>query len=462
MAISAPGVGSGLDIKSIISQLMAAEREPLNRLQTQQTSFQARLSAYGQIKSALSKLQDAATALTTSSTFSATTAKVSDAAAFMATSSASAVPGIYAVQVDTLARTQRVATSATTTPSVSPGSLTITFGSYDGSGNFTSDGASPKTVTLTAGSTLAELSDAINAAKTGVTARVINNGTTDQLVLTGDQTGAAKAFQVSGTGGLTGFSFDAGNPGGSSLTSIQAAKDARLTIDGIAVTRSTNTVTDVIEGVALALTKEASSTELTVARNDDVADKAINDFATAYNELNKLLRDQSAFNAETKKAGTLNGDSVVRSIQNQLRSVFQKPLSDLTGAKALSDIGLSFKTDGSLSIDKTKLTAALADPTTNVAELFAGNGTVKGYAKLLGDTVTDMLDADGLVDSRTDGINRSIKALDARRDAIEFRLERIEARYVAQFTALDSMMASMNQTSSFLTQQLANLPTIGQ
>ncbi|NMG76394.1 flagellar filament capping protein FliD [Aromatoleum diolicum] len=463
MAISAPGVGSGLDIRSIISQLMAVERQPLARLESQQTSFQARLSAYGQVKSALSKLQDAAKALTTSTNFSATKASIADATVLSATSSASATPGVYSIQVDKLAYAQRVASSAITEPTVGAGDLTITFGSYDAGGAFTPDGSGAKTVTLAAGSTLAELRDAINAAKTGVTARVINNGTVDQLVISGDASGAAKAFQISGSGGLAGFSFDAGNPGGSTLGSIQAAQDASLTIDGIAVTRSSNTLTDVIDGVTLNLTKGmGAATTITVARNDEVAKTAINDFVAAYNEVNKLLRDQSAYNAETKKAGTLNGDSAIRSIRNQVRDVFRDPLTGLTGATALSDIGLSFKADGSLSIDDTKLTAALADPTKNVAELFGGNGTISGYAKTLGDTLTSMLESDGLLTSRTDGINRSIKALDARKEALEFRLERIEARYTAQFTALDTMMASMTQTGNFLTQQLANLPGANQ
>ncbi|NMG32175.1 flagellar filament capping protein FliD [Aromatoleum evansii] len=458
MAISAPGVGSGLDIKGIISQLMAIERQPLSRLQTQQTSFQAKLSAFGQIKSALSKLQDAAKALTNSSTFSATTAKVADATAFSATSSASAATGVYSVDIDTLARSQRVATSATTAPAVAPGDLTITFGSYAQDGTFTPDGSGAKTVTLAAGSTLAELRDAINSAKTGVTARVINNGTVDQLVLTGDSTGAGKAFQISGSGGLAGFSFDAGNPGSSTLSSIQAAQDAKLTVDGIAITRSTNTISDVIEGVTLTLTKENTGpVEVTIAQNNEVADKAIDDFVTAYNELNKLLREQSAYNAETRKAGTLNGDSAVRSIQNQLRNIFRNPLTGLDGATMLSDIGLSFKPDGTMTVDDSKLATALADPTKNVAELFGGNGTITGFAQTLEDTIGKMLDTDGLLTSRTDGINRSIAALEDRREVLEFRLERIEARYTAQFTALDSMMASFNSTSAFLTQQLANL-----
>lgn len=446
MALSAPGVGSGLDIKGIISQLMAIERQPLSRLQTQQTSFQAKLSAFGQIKSALSKLQDAAKALTNSSTFSATTAKVSDPAAFSATSAASAATGVYSVEVSSLARAQRISTSATSLPPVSDGQLTITIGGVD------------KTVTLTNGDSLTDLRDAVNAAKTGVTARVINNGTIEQLVLTGDATGAANEFKITGSGGLAGFSFDPSNAPGSSLTSIQTAHDAVLKVDGIAITRGTNTISDVIEGVTLSLAKENTGpVEVTVAKNNEVADKAIRDFVTAYNDLNKLLRDQSAYNAETKKAGTLNGDSGVRAIQNQVRTIFRNPLNDLDGAKALSDIGLSFKTDGSLSIDSSKLATALADPTKNVAELFAGNATVKGFAKALDETIGKMLDTEGLLSSRTDGINRSIKALEGRREALEFRLVRIEARYTAQFTALDSMMASFNSTSAFLTQQLASL-----
>ena len=277
------------------------------------------------------------------------------------------------------------------------------------------------------------------------------------LVISSKDTGAAQAFRLSGTGALAGFGYDAGNadPG---LATIQSAQDARLSIDGLAITRSSNTVSDAIEGVTLSLVKPTEGeTAVTVARDDDTAKKAIDEFAKAYNELNTLIRSQTSYNAETKKAGTLNGDSSMRSIQSQLRTALGNPISGLSGAKMLSDAGISFKTDGSMSVDSTKLTEALADPSKKIGELFAGNGTVDGFAKSMETRLKGMLGTDGLLSARTEGINSTIKSFDLRIETMEARLVKIEARYSAQFTALDAAMSSMNTTSAFLTQQFANL-----
>ncbi|MGD9871918.1 MAG: flagellar filament capping protein FliD [Thauera sp.] len=457
MAISAAGVGSGLDVGGIISQLMAAERQPLTRLQTQQKSYQSKLSAFGQLQSAMSKLQDAAATLAKSSTFSATTASAGDTKAFTASSTTSAQTGSYNIEVQQLARAQRVATSATTAPTVGEGSLTISLGRYAEDGSFTAAADGEKTISVAAGASLADLRDAINGADAGVSAQIINNGTVDQLVISSKETGAAQAFKLSGTGGLADFSYDAGSatPG---LTTVQQAQDARLTIDGLAITRGSNTIADAIEGVTLTLAKPTEGeTAVTVSRDDETAKKAIDEFAKAWNELNTLIRTQTSYDAATKKAGTLNGDASVRSIQGQLRSVFSNPISGLSGATMLSQAGISFKTDGSMSVDSAKLAEALADPSMKIGELFAGNGTVDGFAKTLETRVKGMLDTDGLLSARTDGINRTIKSFDARIESLEARLVKVEARYSAQFTALDAAMSSMNTTSAYLTQQLATL-----
>ena len=457
MAISAAGVGSGLDVGSIINQLMAVERQPLTRLQDQQKSFQSKLSAFGQLKSAMSKLQDAAATLTKSATFSATTASAGDTKAFTASSTASAQTGSYNIEVQQLARAQRVATGATTATTVGEGTLTISLGRYAEDGSFAAAADGEKTISLAAGASLGDLRDAINGADAGVSAQIINNGTVDQLVISSKETGAAQAFKLSGTGGLAGFSYDAGSatPG---LTTVQQAKDARLTIDGLAITRGSNTIADAIEGVTLTLAKPTEGeTAVTVNRDDETAKKAIDDFAKAWNELNSLIRTQTSYDPATKKAGTLNGDASVRSIQGQLRSVLANPLAGLSGATMLSDAGISFKTDGSMSVDSKKLSEALADPAKKIGELFAGNGTIDGFAKTLEARVKGMLDTDGLLSARTEGINRSIKSFDSRIESLEARLVRVEARYSAQFTALDAAMSSMNTTSAYLTQQLANL-----
>lgn len=455
MAITAAGVGSGLDVSGILNQLMAIERQPLNRISEQQSSFQSKLSAFGQIKSAMSKLQDAAAALTKKDALASTTASAGETKAFSVSSTAGAQTGSYNVEVTALARAQRIASSATETPTVGAGALTISLGSYGADGSFSASGGE-KSISLAAGATLQDLRNAINKADAGVSAQIVNNGKVDQLVISSKETGEAKAFKLSGTGDLAGFSYDGGSSG--TMSTVQKAQDATLKIDGLEVTRGSNTVTDVLEGVTLNLAKITDGeTAVTVARDDAASTKLIEDFTKAYNELNSLMRSQTSYNAETKKAGALNGDAGVRSIQSQLRGVFSNPLDGLSGAKSLTDIGIKFGQNGAMSIDSKKLKEALADPTKKINELFAGDGTVTGFAKTLESKIKGMLDSEGILGARTDGINRSIKALENRKEAMEFRLTRIEARYSAQFTSLDGMMASMNTTSSYLSQQLAGL-----
>lgn len=455
--LTASGIGSGLDISGLVSQLMSLEQRPLTALATKEASFQAKLSAYGQLKSVLSNFQSAADKLDDSALFAATKASVSTGAAFSATSSTTATAGGYSVEVLALAREQRIATSATSTFAPAAGNLTITFGSVSG-GVFTPGAESPKTLNFT-GSTLAEFRDAINEADLGVTASIVNNGSAEQLVLKGASTGAAQAFEISGTTGLT-YDPTVAGTSSDSVYRLAAAQDAQVDVDGIVVSRATNTLDDVIDGVTLTLAKAEPGTTstLTVAADKSGATSAINAFVKAYNDLNTTIKNLTAFNAETRSAATLTGDSTARSIQTQLRTMFGDTLSGLTGANRLSDIGISFARDGTLSVDSSKLATALADDTLDVASFFAGNGTTMGLASRVSERIDGFIGTDGLISGRTDGINSSIKSLDKQREALTRRLEQIEARYLAQFTALDSLVASFTQTSNYLTQQLATLP----
>ena len=458
--LTASGIGSGLDIDGLVGQLMTIEQRPLSLLATKEASFQAKLSAFGQLKSVLTALQTAADALKDAAKFSATKASVADATLLGVSSTTAASPGSYSVEVGALARTQRTATSATTEFAPVAGDLTITFGSVSG-GVFTPGTAAPATLSF-AGGTLEELRDTINGADLGVTASVINNGTVKQLVFSGEATGAKQAFSIGGTLGL---SYDPASATVSSdpVYGVQAAQDAQIEVDGIAVSRATNSIDDVIEGVTLTLTKASpdNPTTVTVAADKSGARSAIDTFIKAYNDVNTAVKNLTAFNPETKTAATLNGDSTARGIQGQLRSLLGSSVAGLSGAKQLSDLGLSFKADGSLTADSAKLDAALKDPAKEVAAFFTGTDDITGFAETLSVRLDGFIDSDGLVTGRTNGINASLKSIEKQREALSVRLEQIEERYRAQFSALDSLVASMTQTSTFLTQQLANLPTIG-
>lgn len=466
-SITASGIGSGLDVTGLVSQLMSVESQPLTKLATKEASYQAKISAYGTIQSALSSLQSALKPLTSAANFAVPKASSSDSSIISATASSTAPTGTHTVEVTSLAQSQRVASSATAEPTVAPGSLTITFGTYTTSGGtttFAPSSGDPKTIDLASGSTLEELRDAINDADAGVTASVVDNGTAKQLIISGNSDGAAQAFQLSGSGGLSGFSYDASTSATSSFSSIQSAQDAQLTLDGISATRSSNlAIDDLIDGVSLTLNKASVGTKVTVSVSSDnsAATSAVNAFVKSYNELNTTLTQLTAYDTANKTASTLTGDSTVRSIEGQLRSLIGNNVTGANGVSFLSELGISFQKDGTLAVDSSKLSAALNDPNKDVATFFAGSDSVTGWASKLNDRLSSMLDSDGgLLAARTDGLRASIKSVENQYDTMTQRLTQIQARYTAQFTALDSLISQMNSTSTYLTQQLANLPKI--
>lgn len=457
-SISSPGLGSGLDINGIISKLMAVESMPLTAMASKEASFQAKLSAFGSLKGALSSLQTAAQSLKNASTFTAMSATSSDSSLFSASATSSATAGNYDIGVTTLAKANSVRTNVNYgTDTFDSGTLRITIGA-----------GTPVDIALTGTNTLSGIRDAINKASAGITATIINDGTADRLVLTSNTTGLAGAITVAapttnndGTRRLTDLI-------GGNLTTTQAAADAVLTVNGLTITRSSNTISDAIDGVTIKLQKEPSQTlpitpltaKLTVAQNTSSITTAINAFVKAYNDAMGQIKSMTAYDAANKKASVLTGDSTARSIQAQLSGLLGTSVSGLTGGIArLSDVGIGIQKDGTLAFDSSKLTTALSDKK-DVASLFtqttSGN---QGIAVRFSNMLDGILGAKGLIASRTDGISTTIKDMQKRAEAFQDRLIQIESRYRKQFSALDSLISSMNQTSSYLSQQLANLPS---
>ena len=394
MAISSPGVGSKLDVNSIVTQLMGIESRPLAQLNTREISFQAKLSAFGSIRSALSQFQGAMSSLSFASRFEGATATSSDTAAVSASATARAPAGSYAVEVSALAQNQRLvaAGQATTTATIGTGTLTFDFGTISGGSfdaqagqysgaAFASAGSGVRTVTIASGSgSLGGIRDAINAAGIGVTASIVNDGGASpfRLVLSSDRTGAANAMKITVDGDAALDSLLGQDPASTqNLVQTAAARNAELTINGVAVTKPTNMVSDALEGVTLTLSKTnvGSPATVSVTRDSGKAVAAAETFVKAYNDLDKTLEDLSAYNAGTRTGAVLNGDPAVRSLQNQLRTVFSQPLggagSDL---RSLSDIGMAFQRDGSLLLDATKMNRVMAANPGRIAGLFAPLG----------------------------------------------------------------------------------------
>jgi flagellar hook-associated protein 2 len=660
MAISSAGIGSGLDVSSIVSQLMTLERRPLTTLDTKEAKLQSQLTAYGSLKGALSSFQSAVAALANPAKFSAVTASLADTSVATVSASSAAAAGSYAVEVQTLAQTHKLksGTFAATSTAVGSGTITIQFGTYSG-GVFTlNPDKAAGTITIDSSkSSLAGVRDAINAANVGVSASIVNDGTGNRLVVASKDSGVANALKITvadddlantDNSGLSQLVYNAATGGTTNLTQTVAAQNAAVVIDGISISKASNTITDAIEGVTLNLLKANTpgTTTLSVARDSAGIQGAVQSFVKTYNDLNKTITDLSKYDAANKRASTLTGDATIRSLQSQLRGLFNASLSTAGGGlNTLSEIGITFQKDGTLKLDASKLSTVLADSTKDLSTLFAAvgkptdslvsfagstadtkngayalsvtqlatqgkavgggdavltigsgsndslnltvdgvaasvtlaagtytaaalaaeiqskingvtalssagigvgvtasqtgsvltvtsnrygsastvlitGGTAKsdlfgtqietagmdvagsiggntatgsgqtltgsgdssglaltvtggatgargsvsfarGYAYELDKLVGKMLENDSLLDGRMDGINASIKSIGTQREALARRLEGVEKRYRAQFTALDTMMASMTKTSNFLTQQLANLPSAG-
>lgn len=458
-SITSAGVGSGLNIEGLITQLMAAERQPETQMQTQQQSYQSKLSALGTVKSALSSFQTAADALKTTDKFSVFKAAVGDSSVLSASAGIGAVAGNYQIEVSSLAQNQKLVSAGYSSASatIPTGTLTIDLGKFDGT-TYTAD--SSRTVNITIDSTnntLTGLRNAINASGAGVTASIIDDGSANpaRLVISSKDTGTANTMRLSG---LSGFDF---NPtAASSLEQKTPATDAVFTVDDIPITKSSNTITDAIQGVTLNLSKTnvGSPTTLTVSEDTDTLKSKVQAFVKAYNDVTGAIKKVTAYDATTKTAAALNGDSTVRNVATQLRSILGNSLSAASGGfSRLSDAGISFQKDGTLAIDDTKLSSALTDPNKDISGLFATSGGVTGFAAQISTTISGYLDVGGLITARSDGLNKTIQTFNDRISAFEDRMTLVEARYRKQFTALDSTIASMNSTSTYLTQQLAKL-----
>ncbi len=320
-------------------------------------------------------------------------------------------------------------------------------------------GATHFNVTTSASTTLAGLRDLINQSSTnpGISASIVKvSATNSQLVLTSTVTGAANTIgvAVTPTGALPPTS-SLNRLASANLTPVQVAKDSIIQLDGQSVTRTTNSLTDVISGVTIALVKEdplATPATLTVAVDKNSATSKVNDFIKAYNTLSGTLKNLSNYDAKTGQASRLFGDATLRGVQNQLRHVLSGSVAGgAVGASTLADIGIKTDKTGALVLDSVKLDKAITANSDAVPQLFAStNGLSPSFDKIL----TSYLATDGPLTARVDGINKNIGGITDERSKLSLRLTAIEARYRKQFTAMDNLLGKLKSTGNYLTQQL--------
>lgn len=475
--ISSLGIGSGLDVESIISKLMAVEQQPIADINKKTDGLKTQLSTYGQIQSSLSSLRDAAAKLTNPDTWAGTKTTSGDPTAVTATASSGAAVGSLSVSVSQLAAPQTLASStfANSTATIGQGTLTIELGSWtnDANGNpstFTSkSGATPVTVTIGPGQDqLGQIRDQINAAGAGVTAAVVTDATGSRLTLTSRNTGETNAFRVTvndadgnsgDASGLSQLAYDPSNSVSQMSLSLPAA-NARAILNGLPISSETNSLTSAIDGLNITLLKTSPPVTLSVSQDADAIKKAVTDFTSAYNAVSQLLRSQTKYDSATKTAAPLQGDSTAVNLTNQLRSIVGGSTSLGGPLNRLADIGLAPGSDGNLPTAGAKLDKAMAD-LPDLKQFFMGvdnnNGSNSGFATQIRSMVDQVLSVDGSVSSRQTGIQGQIDSNNKRTDDLNTRAASTEARLRAQYSALDTKMAQFSSLSNYLTQQLASL-----
>lgn len=449
-SISSAGIGSGLDVQSLVSQLVAAERAaPDTRIAASQTKAQTTLSAIGGFRSALAEFQNAAKALRDGGA-TKLTASSAKTELLTATASTAAAAGSYRVEVLTLAKAHKLATGAygSSDTAVGHGTLTIGVGNDSFEVTVASDASS-----------LSSIRDAINNASgnQGVRATLLNTTAGVRLTLTSSKSGEDGAITVASSGGDGGLSALRYQPGvDEQLQQVDPAQNATIEIDGYPFSSSSNVFAEAIDGVSFAVSKAEPGTVfgVSVALDNTAATAAVQNFVTRYNVLNAAIKSYSRYDATTQTGGPLLGDATVRALSQQVRVIMGSSVEGGT-LQTLQAVGITSSADGSFKLDATKLATVLASDPAAVNALFDTEGIGGQIVKL----TDDYLGTGGRIATKQDNLNQQLKDITKQQTALDRRMDRVEARYRAQFTALDTLISQLSSTSSYLTQQLAALPS---
>jgi len=449
--------GAVLDVNTLVTQLVAAERSTTDqRINRDTVKVSTEFTALATLKGAMSAFQSALAALKGTDSFEPRKVTSGDEAAFTVSATSKAAAGRYDVEVVQLASASRLGSGVFPdgpTGTVGSGTLSIAVGtdSFD--------------IEIAADDTLADVRDAINAAKdnSGVRATLIRDtaGTGSYLVLTGSKTGADNAVTVSATGADSGLaqlvqdlqSFDSQRD--------LAAQDSVIFISGYEIHSASNTVTGAIDGVTLNLKKAEDNklVSLSVERDDSTIQKRAESFVSSYNALAQQIATLSRYDATTKTAGPLIGDSMLRGLDAQMRRILSAPVSGATGNHTtLASLGITTTGSGTLQLDAKRFRDALdADPA-GVSQVFAA--AESGVAVRLSTFLDTKLSSTGELAARDQRIAAKRKDLQNQTTALDARMEVLQQRYMKQFSALDAMLAQMQSTSGYLSQQLTSLSNL--
>ncbi|MFJ2983911.1 MULTISPECIES: flagellar filament capping protein FliD [unclassified Pseudomonas] len=453
-SITSLGVGSGLDLDSILESLEESKTTSLlDPITAQEESVEAEISAYGTLTSALDTLQSAAEALADASLYDSLSTSLSGSGVAVTTGSET-VAGTYSIEVTQLAQAQSLATDGISDTSTALGTGTLTL--QAGSGDAVS-------ITLdSSNNTLAGLRDAINAADAGITATLVSDGSDSpyRLVLTSNSTGTDAGMTVSYSSSdssdlassLFGYADGSGN-----MTETVAAQNAELTINGITVTSQSNTVEEALQGVTLTLSDTGSAQTLTIKRDTDKIESAITAFVDAYNDFVTTVDELTAYDADAGTSGELLGDSTTRRISTELASDIYTQMGSGTFSY-LSQLGIGLESDGTLAIDEDTLASALEDNLDAVSEFFIGSDGSSGFISRMTEDLDNYLDEDtGLIPAKTDSLDNKLDQLEERYEEKQALIDSEMERWREQFTELDTLISTLNSTADYLTEQFEAL-----
>lgn len=461
---SSVGLGSGIDINTLVTQLVSSEGQPaFNAIERQETAANARLSGLGTLKSALSGFQTVVSTLKDGTLFKTHQATSSDESILKVTAGAGSVAGIHSIEVTQLAKKQNSITTAEFANSAD----------IVGTGSLTFSAASGATFDLTvdaSNNSLSALRDAINSASSNsfVTASIINvdnatsTGTISKLVLTAKDAGSTNAFTVTGSDD-DGVDDDSGLSRlfTSQLNAQTVASDAVIKVDGQTATRSSNSMTDVLQGVTLDLQKAQVGTKIdvNVSLDNESIGKTIGNFVTAYNKLHATTKSLGQYGGSTDGSGSGNGaligDSTLRLAATQIRQLSANSVSSGAGDyNSLAMIGIKIDKDGVMSLDSTQLNKALSANLQSVSEVFTSSD---GVATRLDSKLNEFLQSGGPLDSQQTSLNKQLSTLSNRRLDVQVRLDNLQKSMLKQFIAMDTAVGQFKNTGSFLSSWISQL-----
>ena len=460
--ITSTGFGSGLPINDLVTQLVKAEGTPANnRIDRREANLQTQLSSIGSLKGALSEFEAAAKKLSAPDNFTNRTASSSNTSIATFTSTQSATQGSYQLAVERLASAQKLVGQQA-------------YNSGD-TGTLTLNNASGRSFTVDINSenaTLEGIRDSVNNSSNnfGVTATILNLNDGPRLILTADDTGEENRITSitsnASQGDLSVFDYTYVDSDPESIGSnvnfqqVTAGDDARFTLEGQLITSASNTIENIIPSTTITLKETTDlnqSVNLSVSKSVSDVRKSIEEFVSAYNKLQGFINGQTNFDENSGSAGSLLGDALTRTVQSQIRSVLGSQVNEAGDISSLTQLGITTNRSGLLEISASRLNKALDENFESVTQLFSGSN---GLAARLDTTLNGYLQRNGIFDTRTQSLNSQIKGLDSEREVLSRRLDRLETRLFAQFNAMDSIVAQLNNTGNYLNQQLESISQI--